>query len=156
MLINLLILFKWTLLEKSLRSLLRSLVIKLLIDNIFVEGLGLTHSFADSGTLFHPSKKSLSPHICISFTFQHHMMYIQLCICNSLWTHLCLFEKNHMLFMKNMLINHVLAFICIFGWKIILKMHKNSFCRGELSISPNIKSLNYVPFKSFYVVAWIP
>ena len=41
LLINLLILFKWTLLERSLRSLLRSLVIKSLIDNIFVERLGL-------------------------------------------------------------------------------------------------------------------
>ena len=40
LLINLLILFKWTLLERSLRSLLRSLVIKSLIDNIFVERLG--------------------------------------------------------------------------------------------------------------------
>ena len=49
-----------------------------------------------------------------------------------------------------MLINHVLAFICIFGWKIILKMHKNSFCRGELSISPNIKSLKFMsPSKAF-------
>ena len=37
LLINLLILFIWTLLERSLRS----LVIKSLIDNIFVEGLGL-------------------------------------------------------------------------------------------------------------------
>jgi hypothetical protein len=46
LLINLIILFKWTLLERSLRSLLRSLVIKSLIDNIFVERLGLsvTHS----------------------------------------------------------------------------------------------------------------
>ena len=34
------ILSKWTLLEKSLRSLLRSLVAKSLIDNIFVERLG--------------------------------------------------------------------------------------------------------------------
>ena len=40
LLINLLILFKWTLLERSLRSLLRSLVIKSLIDNIFIERLG--------------------------------------------------------------------------------------------------------------------
>ena len=40
LLINLLILFKWTLLERSLRSLLRSLVIESLIDNIFVERLG--------------------------------------------------------------------------------------------------------------------
>ena len=44
LLINLLILFKWTLLERSLRSLLRSLVIKSLIDNIFVERLGLSLS----------------------------------------------------------------------------------------------------------------
>ena len=43
-LINLLILFKWTLLEKSLRSLLRSLVIESLIDNIFVERLGFRSS----------------------------------------------------------------------------------------------------------------
>ena len=42
LLINLLILFKWTLLERSLGSLLRSLVIKSLIDNIFVERLGFT------------------------------------------------------------------------------------------------------------------
>ena len=41
LLINLLILFKWTLLERFLGSLLKSLVIKLLIDNIFVERLGL-------------------------------------------------------------------------------------------------------------------
>ena len=41
LLINLLILLKWTLLEKSLGSLLRSLVIKSLIDNISVERLGL-------------------------------------------------------------------------------------------------------------------
>ena len=40
LLLNLLILFKWTLLEKSLGSLLRSLVTKSLIDNIFVERLG--------------------------------------------------------------------------------------------------------------------
>ena len=32
---------KWTPIERSLRSLLRSLIVKLLIDNIFVEGLGL-------------------------------------------------------------------------------------------------------------------
>ena len=42
LLINLLILFKWTLLERSLRSLLRSLVIKSLIDNIFIERLGFS------------------------------------------------------------------------------------------------------------------
>ena len=41
MLVNLLILSKWTLLERSLRGLLRSLVIKSLIDIIFVERLGL-------------------------------------------------------------------------------------------------------------------
>ena len=40
LLINLLLLFKWTLLERSLWSLLRSLLIKALIDNIFVERLG--------------------------------------------------------------------------------------------------------------------
>ena len=40
LLIDLLILFKWTLLERFLRSLLQSLVIKSLIDNIFVERLG--------------------------------------------------------------------------------------------------------------------
>ena len=38
LLINLL--FKWTLLERSLKSLLRSLVIKSLVANIFVERLG--------------------------------------------------------------------------------------------------------------------
>ena len=32
--------FRWTPLERSLGSLLRSLVVKSLIDNIFVEGLG--------------------------------------------------------------------------------------------------------------------
>ena len=45
LLINLLILFKWTLLERSQRSLLRSLVVKSLIDNIFIEGLGLRNVF---------------------------------------------------------------------------------------------------------------
>ena len=44
MLVNLLILFKWTLLKRSLRSLLKSLVIKSLIDNIFVERLGFRWS----------------------------------------------------------------------------------------------------------------
>ena len=34
--------FRWTSLERSLRSLLRSLVVKSLIDNIFVEGLGFS------------------------------------------------------------------------------------------------------------------
>ena len=33
--------FRWTPLERSLRSLLRSFVLKSLIDNIFVERLGL-------------------------------------------------------------------------------------------------------------------
>ena len=42
MLVNLLILSKWTLLERSLRSLLRSLAIKSLIDNIFVQRLGFS------------------------------------------------------------------------------------------------------------------
>ena len=35
--------FKWTPIERSLRSLLRSFIVKLLIiDNIFIERLGLT------------------------------------------------------------------------------------------------------------------
>ena len=51
LLINLLILFKWTLLERSLRSLLRSLVIKSLIDNIFVERLGLRKKYAIAADL---------------------------------------------------------------------------------------------------------
>ena len=41
LLMNLLIIFKWTLLERFLRKLLRSLLIKSLIDNIFIERLGL-------------------------------------------------------------------------------------------------------------------
>ena len=95
------------------------------------------------GTLFHPSKKSLSPHIFLLLF--NTMMYIQLFV-NSLWIHLCLFEK----ITCYQSLNHVLVFICIFGWKIILKMHKNSFCRGELSISPNIKSLKFMsPSKAF-------
>ena len=35
------ILFKWTLIERLLRSLLRSLIVKLLLDNIFIERLCL-------------------------------------------------------------------------------------------------------------------
>ena len=36
------LLLKWTPIERSLRSLLRSLIAKLLIDNIFIERLGLS------------------------------------------------------------------------------------------------------------------
>ena len=39
---NFLVPFKWTPIERSLKSLVRSLVVKLLIDNIFIERLGLS------------------------------------------------------------------------------------------------------------------
>ena len=49
-----LILFKWTLLERSLISLLRSLVIKSLIDNIFVERLGFIYNDCGSASRLQP------------------------------------------------------------------------------------------------------
>ena len=64
LLINLLILFKWTLLEKSLRSLLRSLVIKSLIDNICVERLGLSMSTTnDPFFLYQPKGHEKVSHV---------------------------------------------------------------------------------------------
>ena len=42
LLTNFLVPFKWTPLQRSLRSLPKSLLVKLLIDNIFIERLGLT------------------------------------------------------------------------------------------------------------------
>ena len=36
------LLFKWTPVERSLRSLLRSLIVKLLIGNVFIKSLGIT------------------------------------------------------------------------------------------------------------------
>ena len=62
LLINLLILFKWTLLEKSLRSLLRSLVIKSLIDNIFVERLGLSMHSAHKSEELKEGQAELQAH----------------------------------------------------------------------------------------------
>ena len=61
LLIDLLILFKWTLLERSLRILLRSLVIKSLTDNIFIERLGFkVHSnFSPKENAF--SEKKIFP-----------------------------------------------------------------------------------------------
>ena len=45
LLTNFLVPFKWTPIERSLRSLLRSLAVKLLTDNMFTERLGFNHLF---------------------------------------------------------------------------------------------------------------
>ena len=89
LLINLLILFKWTLLEKSLRSLLRSLVIKSLIDNIFVEGLGFKlHNWG------HTNLDVCSwPMWC---QFSRSMLELLFCWLTSLvWLHQFVLKGNH-------------------------------------------------------------
>ena len=58
LLIDLLILSKWTLLERSLKSLLRSFIVKLLIDNFVIKRLGFIHSNIELQTRARPYVQS--------------------------------------------------------------------------------------------------